>query len=702
MMIVRSGAASTLALAIAMAAGPGRAAEAAGPEVSSVTVTGERRVETPLLTQPVAQTPQAISVIPAEIIQLGGLNDVRDVLRLDPAVSAHADEDNAQGTNVQIRGFSARNDIYRDGQLDIGRYYRDPFDLQAVEVLTGPSSVLFGRGSTGGAMEAEAKRPLPEALQAATLSAGSDGLARVTADLNAPFASDAAARVNLMAHRSGVAGRDETYTQRVGVSPIATVGLTGPTQLTVGLLHQSQWDRPDYGVPWIDIGSPATNFSHPAAVPWNNYYGFKDDYSRVSADIATAELRQKLDSGWSLRDQLRYAFYTQGYRATDPVLNPVFAPGVSLAGLAVTRTMRGGHVHLSFLEDQADLTGTFEALSVKHTLVVGAEVGLQTADPTVLSFSGVPGTNLISPDHAAVFIGTPKIKSVTQFTGDTAAAFVGDTAEIGDWQLDGAVRVDRFAADFKTLAPTPGELSHVDELPSWRGAVVYRLTPAAHAYAMYGTSFDPSAENLSLSAGTAGLAPERNHTAEAGVKWSLAPSMLLSAAVFRTVKVNARETSPIDPTVSILAGTERAEGVELLAQGRITPNWLVSGGYLYLDTAVLSSPNNDAGQPLQNAPRNSLRLFTAYDLTPAWTVGGGLEANSSRVPASVPDANGFRQQVPGYWTASALVRYRVRPGVSLQLNADNLFDKRYYDGLDDNHVNVGAGRSVHLTLAVER
>ncbi len=593
--------------------------------------------------------------------------------------------------------------MYRDGQLDLGRYYRDPFDLAAVSVLTGPSSVLFGRGSTGGVIAEESKRPLATLLQAASLSGGSDGLARLTADLNAPFAPGVAGRLNLMAHRSWIAGRDDVYTRRIGVSPVVGFGLEGDTQLTVGLLHQQQWDRPDYGVPWIDIGTPAKAVSHPAAVPSHDFYGFKDDYSRVSVDIATAELTHRVSDAWSFHDQLRYAAYSRSYRVTDPVLNPVFAPGVALAGLNVTRTLRGGHSDESFLEDEADVTGRFQALGVQHNLVAGVQIGRQTSNPTVLSFSGVPGTNLIAPVNDVDFTGTSKPKTIVRFSADTAAVFVGDSVQIGErWQVDAAARLDRFAADVRNQLPTPSELKHTDELPSWRGAVVYRPTPQARLYALYGTSFDPMAENLSLSAATAGLSPERSHTAEVGAKVSVGPSLLLSAAVFRTVKVNAREPSPRDPTVSILAGTLRAEGFELLAQGRLTARWLVSGGYTYLDTAVLSSPNNDAGQRLQNAPRHNFRLFSAYDVTPRLTVGGAVEASSDRAPASVPDGNGFRQEVPGYWLASALVRWRVNPNVSVQLNADNLFDKRFYDGLDDNHVNVGAGRAVHATLILER
>ncbi|HEY1753142.1 MAG TPA: TonB-dependent siderophore receptor [Caulobacteraceae bacterium] len=690
---------AALALAVAGAARSGPDASGVAP----LTVDGQRQPAAPLLTQPVAATAQTITVIPAEVIELSAVTELRDVLRFDPSVSAHADEDSGQGDNVQIRGFSARFDVYRDGQLDLGQYYRDPFDLAAVEVLTGPSSVAFGRGSTGGVIDDIAKAPTPQALDAAALSFGTDHLARLTADVDAPLGPGAAFRINGMGTTTGVAGRDVARYRRAAVSPALALGLGGATELSLSWLHQTQWDRPDYGVPWIDIGVPGRDVSHPAAVPWHDFYGFKDDYSHTDADVGTARLTHDLGGGWTLTNQLRAAAYARSYRIAEPTIAPIVAPGTPLAALAVARTERGGHSSESLVEDDLDATGEVSTFGVTHTLVVGAALGRQTSDPTTLSFSGVPGTRLVDPDEDQAFSGVAKPKTVVRFSADTAAAYAGDTAQLAPaWQLDLGARVDRFAARFSNAVPAPAAFDHTDVAATWRAALVWRPAPSVHAYLMAGTSFDPSAEGLSLSASTADLAPETTRTLETGVKWQAAPALLVTGALFRTTMFNAREPSPTDPTLQILAGTERVQGLELAAQGRVTARWLVLGGYTFLDARVVASPDDDSGQPLQDAPRHNLRLFTAYDVGGRWTVGGGLGYQSSRVPASVPDANGFRQQVPGYWTASALLRYRLGPHLQLQLNADNLFDAHYYDGLDDNHVNVGAGRSIHLTIAAER
>jgi len=196
------------------------------PEAAEdIVITADRQAaDLPLLTQPLLDTPQSIMIIPSDTIELQASNDLRDVLRNDPSVSSHADEDSGQSTNVQIRGFSARNDLYLDGQLDIGSYYRDPFWLQEVDVLTGPSSVLFGRGSTGGAINQVSRKPIAQLVTAGTLAIGTDGLRRLTADLNVPVSDTIAFRIDGMAHENGIAGRALVGTKRIGIAPSLSIG----------------------------------------------------------------------------------------------------------------------------------------------------------------------------------------------------------------------------------------------------------------------------------------------------------------------------------------------------------------------------------------------------------------------------------------------------------------------------------------------
>jgi len=697
---------STLPFSIGNALGQDMTSQLRAPhphdsDLDELLVTGVRTSDLPLLTQPILDTPQTITSLSEALVQLQGAADLRDVLRNDPSVSRHADEDNAQGTNVQIRGFSARNDLYLDGQLDLGSYYRDPFNLEEVEVLTGPSAVLFGRGSTGGAIEQVSKKPQMDAFTDGTLSIGTDRLKRVTADANVPVGHSSALRVNAMAQDGGIAGRDVVGTRRVGIAPSFSAGMDGGTQFAISFFYQRQWDKPDYGVPWVDIATAGV--SHPAPVPPDNFYGFRSDFSRVAVKLLTASVQSQLAQSLSVRNQIRYGVYDQSYRDAEPAIHPIIEPGIPWSALTVTRTERGGSAHQSILDDQLSMTGLFETFGIRHTVVVGAQAGRQASRPTVLQFAGVPGTNLITPDENQAFAGSSSPRSVVHFEANTEALFATDTLRWGErWQLNGAARLDRFAAHYRNDVPTPVTLEHADVVPSWRAAAIYKPAPQVSVYAMYGTSFDPSAEGLALSAATADLAPERSHTLETGVKWDPGRTLLLSGALFRTVMNNLREPSPIDPAVQILAGTARSQGIELQAQGYVMRHWLILAGITYMDASILDSPDGDRGSQLQNAPRINLRVFSAFDLTSRLTVGGNIGYSSSRVPGTVADGNGYRQEVPGYWTASVLARYLLAPRLHMQLNLDNIADRRFYDGLDDNHVNVSAGRTARLSLILDK
>ena len=238
------------------------------------------------------------------------------------------------------------------------------------------------------------------------------------------------------------------------ISPSLSLGIGGPTELTIGLMHQSQWDRPDYGVPWIDFAGAAV--SHPAPVPWNNDYGFRDDYSEATADIATVSLRHDLGDGWAFDDQLRVAGYSRGYRITEPTISALVGPATPLASLTVAGP--------SAVAPRARPSSKTRSTSADHSRDLGTDpqagaerpVGQQTSDPTVLSFSGVPATNLIAPDEQMLFSGASKPKSIVRFTADTAAISAGDTVDLGPrWQFDGAIRLDRFAADYNNAVPQP-------------------------------------------------------------------------------------------------------------------------------------------------------------------------------------------------------------------------------------------------------
>jgi catecholate siderophore receptor len=236
------------------------------------------------LPQPVRDIPQSITIVPQEMMQEQAVTTFRDALRNVTGISLAAGEGGgAQGDNLTLRGFSARNDYFLDGIRDQGSYTRDVFNIEAIEVLKGPSAVLFGRGSTGGAINQVSKTPRLEPLYTASVSVGTGQLLRGTADINQPLSKTVALRVNLLAHDSETVDRNEAHAQRFGLAPSITFGLGTPTQLTLSYLVQTEDNIPDYGIPYL--------FGQPAPVDRSNFYGLADeDFEKVLFNVFTAAL----------------------------------------------------------------------------------------------------------------------------------------------------------------------------------------------------------------------------------------------------------------------------------------------------------------------------------------------------------------------------------------------------------------------------
>ncbi len=227
-------------------------------------------------------------------------------------------------------------------------------------------------------------------------------------------------------------------------------------------------------------------------------------------------------------------------------------------------------------------------------------------------------TPLLDPDPfepiAGIHQTTIRQKPVTQTR--TFGIFAVDTINLGpQWILTAAVRYDHFTAHFDQEIGTPQHFHHVDNIVSPRAALVYKPTEDSSIYFSYGTSFNPSAETLSLAASNKDLGAERDRTFEIGGKTQVLDGMLsLTAAVFNTEMTNARISDPLNPGLQALAGTERVNGFELGAQGRITPEWSVLAGYTYLDATAVGLaapgvhgpvPNTRTTRPIFGRPISS-------------------------------------------------------------------------------------------------
>ena len=393
-------------------------------------------------------------MISEQVLRDRAASNLNEALRTVPSVSLGAGEFSFQGNTPTIRGFVARTDLFLDGIRDFGNYYRDPFNLQQIEVLEGPSSILFGRGSTGGVINQVSKLPQLDPSLDTTLVLGSDMTRRATLDWNAllpDLGEGGAFRITAMGHAAKVADRNVAKISRFGFSPSLALGLGTPTRLTGAYFHQSADDVPDYGLPWFG--------SAPAPVPRQNFYGFTSDYLKTTVDIGTIKVEHDVNSGVMLRDQFRYGYYTRDFRFTEPlILAPLSAP---LDAINVTRNIFSGDSIETMLWNQADATLHFDTGPIGHAMIVGIEGGVESSKPLFLNSIGVPTTPLLTPDPHEPFTATstfPRFDADT--TGTSFAAYVIDTITIGErWEINAAFRWDYFEADYQAIRYSRDEIS---------------------------------------------------------------------------------------------------------------------------------------------------------------------------------------------------------------------------------------------------
>lgn len=644
-------------------------------------------------TEPLRNTPQTINVIPRAVIEQQGATSLRDVLRNVPGITLSAGEGgSAPGDNVNVRGFSSRNDLFVDGVRDISPQSRDPFNMEQVEVVKGPSSAYMGRGSSGGTINMVSKQAGLRPIFGGSVMLGTDDTRRVSGDVNTPvpfLGERTGFRMNALYHESGIAGRDVVNYQRWGLAPTLTTGLGTPTRFTLGYFKLEQDNLSDYGIPWVPSNNEALAAyrDRPAPVPRNTYYGLRNrDHEKSGSDSFTARIEHDFSDLVRLRNQFRYSDSTQDLIASPPRFD-------STDSTTIRRELRAWLTDDEVFDNQTNLTAEFETGKLRHAVVTGLSL---TRENNIRYLRSGPTmtTTLLNPNADDVYPGEITLNPVPgEVSGTTLGLYAFDTVKLGQhWEASGGFRWERFDVDGVQTNATP--VARVDKMTSLRAGLVYKPNELGSFYASYGTALNPSLEGFNYNAASADLEPEKTYTFEAGNKWQLANGrLLLTGAFFNVEKTNARTPGilPGDPPV-VLDGKQRARGMELSATGAITPALQVLAGYTFLDGKITESNNPaEQGNYMQNAPRNSGNVWATYTHK-RLTIGGGPRFVGKRF-----GNNTNARSVDSYWTMEAMASYDVTRWLGLRMNLYNINDAYYYDRLGGGHVVPGPARSLQIS-----
>ncbi len=649
---------------------------------------------------PLRDVPQAVNVVPGQLLRDQGARSMEDALRNVPGVAmSHGD---GQRDQVVIRGFTAIADQFVDGVRDDALYFRDLADIERIEVLKGPAAVLYGRGSSGGLINRVTKKPVfGTTFGEATVGLGSHAFRRATADVNLGINDAAALRLNLAGEDSG-SYRDQQFVKRHNFAPSLALKLAPETQLLLQYTNARDQRLTDFGIPALN--------GRPVNVPAGTYYGsgtaVKDDTSTSNVQSLTATLNHRFNDDWSVRNVTRVYDYTLDRYNTLPsgTTDPVT--------MTVGRTRSLVFRDESGVFNQTDVTWRNHLGGLRQEWLMGMELGQQKKRAESVSGGVVDRVSILNPGNVptpaipvSAYTATGAIPSHTE--QGTVGLYLQDQITLApQWKALVGARYDVFKQDTR-FDRTLASLERTDKKFSPRAGLVWQPSEQVSYYVSYSKSFQPSGETFALAANNTANEPEITQNKEIGVKLDLLDGRLnLTGALFHLERTNIKNTDPSNPARQINVGTQRTNGLELTGSGRLS-GWDVSAGYAYLNGRMTKSLASAASSqlPVVNVPsqgkvaaltpRNSAFLWAMKDVGHGLRLGGGVSHVGERYTSLTNLVT-----LPAYTTVDAALQYTLGQW-GLDVNVKNLTNRKYYvsaHGSNDNLILPGSPRALQVTL----
>lgn len=665
--------------------------------------------------QQLRDIPQSITVVTEKQLDDRNLDTVKDALKQTAGITFQAAEGGEE--DIRLRGFalSTTGDIFVDGLRDPAFYDRDTFNLDRVELLRGSASMLFGRGSTGGAVNLVNKVPRLMDENQIDMTVGSHTHRRVVGDFNQQTGESSALRVSAMKTTADNNGAGSSIDKQ-GLAGSYRWGIGERDEFTASLYRLENNNGINYGMPWIKptSASPASTTTLLPVSPTSNY-GMASDYNNGTATYATLAHTHRFDGDTELTTRVRQGSFTRDQRAST--LRTSAALDTFGTSSTLTRGTQNKIQDLGTLYVQSDLSSKFTAWGVKHEVLSGVDVAREqktvyAARTTAQGLGGVdlvkPNTTVGTPDDGAwVNEASRALRVNNQYTATAWGVYAQDLVQVAPhWKLLGGLRYDRLKGNYDSFAAPAnganavnGALSHYQmEVGEWskRVGALFQPSERESYHFSAATSFNTSGDAYSLGAGNKDTPPEQSINLEMGAKLDSADKNFSTRyALFQSTKLNERNTDPLQPGVTVLSGRRHAAGLEADITGRLSPRWDVFGSFMWMPVAKIDVGGQGAeaaGARPSLTPRVSATLWNTYQINGQWRVGAGLNHRGAQTPNRNPG-----WEAPAFTTADVMAEYRYDEQLTFKGNVSNLTNKLYADQLYSGHYVPGAGRLVQVT-----
>lgn len=691
--------------------------ESAERDSGTIIVTGSKiegyRVETAQSATktdvPLLDTPMSVQVVTSDVIRDMGATDLYKVVRNVSGVTRRASYWGQNTSTFNIRGFDLDNE---NGYLKDGfRYFAEGKvvlgNVDRVEILKGPASVLYGRAQPGGIANLVSKTPSAQFSGGAELAYGRWNSFGVTADINGALTGDERLMGRIDAeYDSADSFRDTVFNKTLMVSPQLLWKPGEDTTIRLKGEYVHDHSKPDYGIPSFE--------GRPANVPVSTYYGEPFDNQQSDQVNVVLSAEHHFSDAWLIRGGLSY--YRLGY--SDDTRD-TFNSWVD--GTTLNRYYEKFPKWDAYKTAQVEIVGKFDTFGLGHTLLLGAEYDIHDADygknyivgaleSPVDIFNPVPVGDEQALLDAALRVhynGAAKTKTLSAYFQDQIDLSAALKLLVGG-RYDNVRQSGFYKGTFTSDDSLyfEGEYGFKASAFSPRAGLLYKVTDSLSVFASWSKSFNPNYADCDVFTGECRQFPsEIGVQYEGGIKFEAANGRFgATAALFRIEKSNVLQTDPADPNKQVVDGKHRSQGIELDLSGEPLKGLSVIASYAYIDAIVAQSTDYLVGGSLPNAAKHTASLWVSYDWKLAedstLSFGGGGNYQSRRF-THTPINETDKVVMPGYVVVDAMIAYE-HDSWRVALNLSNLADKRYYEsstGYGGAVIYPGQPRSWRLSLS---
>ncbi|WPS07628.1 ferrichrome porin FhuA [Klebsiella aerogenes] len=674
---------------LVVTAAPASQESAWGP---APTIAAKRSATATKTDTPIEKTPQSISVVTNEEMQMHQFQSVKEALGYTPGVTVSSRGASNTYDFVIIRGFSSvglNQNNYLDGLKLQGDFYNDavvdPYMLERVEVMRGPTSVLYGKSNPGGIVSMVSKRPMTEPLKEVQFKMGTDNLFQTGFDFSDALDEDGVFSYRLTGvARSNNEQQQNAEQQRYAIAPSFSWRPDDKTNFTFLSYFQNEPETGYYGwlpkegtvQPLPNGGHLPTSFNEGATnntysrnqkmVGYSFEHGFNDTFTvRQNLRFSEMKVAQKSAYGTGLCNNSMNAFNSYCQSLTPEQQAHYLGRGTVV-----------DNERLQNFSVDTQLQSNFSTGNVDHILLTGVDYMRMRNDISAL-FGNAPSLDLNNlPSMSSVDFGdaVPYQMNESKQTG----IYLQDQAEWNKWVLTLGGRYD-WSKQATTVRSDNGYIERNDHQFTWRGGINYLFDNGISPYVSYSQSFEPNAFSL-YSTPRVAYEPSKGEQYEAGVKYVPKDMpVVVTGAVYQLTKSDTLMADPNNALNQVPAGEIRSRGVELEAKAALNANINMTASYTYTD-AIYTKDTNLKGNTVVQVPKHMASLWGDYTFYDGPLSGLTLGTGGRFIGSSYGDpANTFK--VGSAAVMDAVVKYDLArfgmAGSNIAVNVNNLLDREY-------------------------